>query len=89
MPISLLEAMSYGVNCLVSDIKENTQVTDEYATTFKTGNVEDLQEKLQECLNEKNRKNDEEIRKYVLNKYNWDDVVKQTEDVYKKTKMMN
>mgnify|MGYP002515258645 CR=1 FL=1 len=25
MPLSLLEAMSYGCNCLVSDIEENTQ----------------------------------------------------------------
>ena len=42
MPISLLEAMSYGCNCLVSDIEENTQVVGKYARTFKKGNIESL-----------------------------------------------
>ena len=46
MPISLLEAMSYGRNCLVSDIDENTQVVENYAYTFKKGSIEDLTNKL-------------------------------------------
>lgn len=84
MPISLLEAMSYGKNCLISDIEENVQVGGKYATTFKKSNVEDLTEKLNQMLEENCLKNVEEISKYVLNKYNWDDVVKRTEDLYKK-----
>lgn len=84
MPISLLEAMSYGKNCLISDIEENVQVGGNYATTFKKSNVEDLTEKLNQMLEGKCLKNAEEISKYVLNKYNWDDVVKRTEDLYKK-----
>ena len=51
MPLSLLEAMSYGCNCLVSNIEENVQVTEDYAITFKKGNVEDLKEKLEIMLN--------------------------------------
>ena len=35
MALSLLEAMSYGNCCLVSDIQENTEVVDDYAETFK------------------------------------------------------
>ena len=35
MPISLLEAMSYGSRCLISNIEENTQVAEEFAQTFK------------------------------------------------------
>ena len=84
MPISLLEAMSYGKNCLVSNIEENVQVCEEYADTFEKSNVDDLKEKLEICLNRKEseRKNSKEISDYVLNKYNWDDVVKKTEILY-------
>lgn len=84
MPISLMEAMSYGRNCLVSDIEENTQVTDKFATTFEKGNAEDLKQKLEDCLYGKNRFDEEEISDYILGKYNWDDVVKETENLYKK-----
>lgn len=83
MPISLLEAMSYGTNCLVSDIEENTQVTGDLATTFKKSNVEDLKSKLQDCLNGRNRKDSKEIKDYILNKYNWNGVVEETEKIYK------
>ena len=85
MPISLLEAMSYGKNCLVSNIEENVQVCENYADTFEKSNVDDLKEKLEECLNKKEneRKNSKKISDYVLNKYNWDDVVEKTEKLYK------
>ena len=42
MPISLMEAMSYGVNCLVSNIDENIQVTGDFCTSFVKGNLADL-----------------------------------------------
>lgn len=84
MPISLLEAMSYGKNCLVSNIEENTQVTGQYATIFEKSNVKDLKNKLSDCLQNKNRYDSKQISDYILNKYNWEDVVKETEKLYKK-----
>ncbi len=84
MPISLLEAMSYGRNCLVSRIEENVQVTEKFATTFEKSNSEDLRKKLEQCLAEKNRYEAEEIAEFVLGKYDWNDVVNQTETLYKK-----
>ena len=83
MPISLLEALSYGCNVLISDIDENIQVTEKYATTFKVGDVSDLTNKFKECLKVKNRYNSNEIQDYVLNKYSWDDTVEKTIKVYK------
>ena len=83
MPISLLEAMSYGRNCLVSNIEENMQVCENYAISFEKSNSQDLKEKLENCLNGKiERKDSTEISDYVLNKYNWDDVVEKTEKLY-------
>lgn len=83
MPISLLEAMSYGASCLISDIEENMQVTENNAITFKKGDVDDLTEKLKICLEENNRKKPEELQKFILEKYNWDDVVNKTVKLYK------
>jgi glycosyltransferase len=83
MPISLLEALSYGCNVLISNIDENIQVAEKYATTFKMGDVSDLTNKLEACIEGKNRYNDNEIQEYVLNKYSWDDVVEKTLKIYK------
>lgn len=88
MPISLLEAMSYGKNCLVSDIEENTQVCGEYGHTFKKGSLEDITKKLKECLKEKGRKDSTEISNYILKEYNWEDIVKKTEILYVKNKLV-
>lgn len=84
MPISLLEAMSYGKNCLVSNIEENIQVTGKYAMSFEKSSIEDLKEKLKFVLNGENRFDEKEISDYILNKYNWEEIVKQTEKLYRK-----
>ena len=84
MPISLLEALSYGNNVLVSDIEENVQVAENYGESFKTGNIEDLSYKLEKCLEGKNRKEPKKIQEFVLNKYSWEDVVNKTIKIYKR-----
>ena len=76
MPLSLLEAMSYGCSCLVSDIPENIEVVGDFAITFKKSDTADLQEKLECLLNSGfNAYTPDEIRDYALIKYNWDKVV--------------
>ena len=89
MPISLLEAMSYGRQCLVSNIKENIQVVDEYAYTFEKGNIADLTKKIKIILANPKEKNSKQISNYILNKYNWNDVVEKTEKLYKIRKEEN
>ena len=79
MPISLLEAMSYGCNCLVSDIEENRQIAENYGTYFKKGNIEDLKEKLKQLL-KNTQKNISKLE--IINKYNWEDNVNATLKLY-------
>ena len=86
MPISLLEAMSYGQKCLVSDIEENTQVTDKFAITFKKSNIMDLKKKIEKILNENAEYTENEIINYVLKKYDWNKVVNKTLELYKEGK---
>lgn len=85
MPLSLLEAMSYGNCCLVSDIDECASVVEDKAIVFKKSDVSDLQNKLQEaCDNEKQvQKYKDEAADYICEKYNWDDVVKRTLELYR------
>ena len=85
MPLSLLEAMSYGNCCLVSDIDECSEVVEDKALIFKKADVEELQNKLQNACNDV--KQVEGLKKqaanFICEKYNWDDVVKLTEDLYR------
>ena len=52
MPLSLLEAISYGNCCLVSDIPENRDVAEGCGLTFKQGDVQSLVDKLQLLLSD-------------------------------------
>ena len=85
MPISLLEAMSYGCNCLVSDIKENTEVVGNFAKTFEKANIESLKESLIKMI-DGNIIKKEDISKYILNQYTWDECVEKIEDLYIKVR---
>lgn len=86
MPLSLLEAMSYGNCCLVSDIQECTEVVEDKALIFKKSNVQDLQNKLQEACNrtEKVMELKQQAADYICKKYNWDDVVEETLKLYRR-----
>ena len=88
MPLSLLEAMSYGNCCLVSDIPECTQVIGEYGVVFRCGDVASLKEKLDLLLADSDEveKYRTKAKEYVLKNYNWEQIVEQTLEVYKKVK---
>ena len=85
MPLSLLEAMSYGYCCVVSDISECTEVVEDKAVIFKKGIASDLQEKLQELCDDMELvgRYKRKAADFICEKYSWDDVVKRTLDLYK------
>ena len=86
MPLSLLEAMSYGNCCLVSDIPECTEVVEDKAIIFKKSDVSDLKKKLQEACEQPEtvKRLKEQAADYICRKYNWDDVVKETVKLYRR-----
>lgn len=84
MPLSLLEAMSYGNCCLTSDIAECAEVVEDKAILFKKSDIDDLKEKMQYACD-----NPDAVRKlkngaadFICQKYNWDDVVDRTLKLY-------
>ena len=85
MPLSLLEAMSYGNCCLVSDIPECVEVVEDKALIFRKSDVQELQERLQDACNypEKVMELKQQAAEFICRKYNWDDVVRETLKLYR------
>lgn len=85
MPLSLLEAMSYGNCCVVSSISECTEVVEDKAVVFEKSNVTDLAEKLQNlCDNEDEvEKYKSEAKDFICKKYDWDKVMEETLKLYR------
>ena len=84
MPLSLLEAMSYGNCCLVSDIAECTEVVEDKAVVFKKSDVTDLKGKLQKLCDASSvcQEYKEQATRFICNKYEWNNVVEKTLQLY-------
>lgn len=86
LPITVLQAMSYGVPTLVSKIPEHLEIIKNPEVLFQENNVEDLKnilynflQKTEEEKQQIGKENLEIIQKY----YSWQVVVPQIEKVYK------
>lgn len=77
LPIALLEAMSYGINTLVSDIPANKEVGLNQEHYFQCGNIQELANKLQEIVNAPCSH-----IKYDMEKYDWDGIADQVVELY-------
>ncbi|MBQ7535518.1 MAG: glycosyltransferase family 4 protein [Stomatobaculum sp.] len=84
MPLTLLEAMNYGCCCVTSDIGECADVMDGCGFTFPHGNIEALRETLQDLCGhpDKAEAHRGEARKVIASKYTWEDITKQTSELY-------
>lgn len=84
MPLSLLEAMSYGNCCVTSDIEECAAVMEDQGITFPKSDAQALGKVLQQLCDDPQRvvfyqKN---AANYVTQRFNWDDVTRKTLELY-------
>ncbi len=83
LPIALLEALSYGLRVIASDIPANLEIGLPAQHYFPLGNVEVLAERMREFaerpLTEGER---EEYRQWVASRYDWNDIALETCAVY-------
>ena len=84
MPLTLLEAMSYGCCCVTSDIGECTGVMGDGGLSFPKGNTKALGGLLQELCDhpEKAQEYREKALQVISSKYTWEDITQKTRDLY-------
>lgn len=81
LPIALLEAMSYGVKVIVSDIPANLEVGLNKDDYFPVGDVDALAEKLKIAI-----KRPLEHINYDMEKYDWEKIADQVAEIYRRLK---
>ena len=82
MPISLLEALSFGRRCLASDISENVQLCGDHAMYFRHGDTGDLADRLRLALKVDPSFDPEAQIRWVRELYDWDSVTEKTLALY-------
>lgn len=85
LPIALLEALSYGLRALASDIPANLEIGLNPSQYFPLGNIDALANALQRhaaaACTETERSR---TREWVTSRYNWCDIAHATLEVYKR-----
>ena len=78
LPIALLEAMSYGLPVIVSDIPANLEVGLPDKCYFPVGDIDALASRLRVLCEDPLARID-----YDMAKYDWDHIAKEVSDVYR------
>ena len=81
LPIALLEAMSYGVKVIVSNISANLEVGLDKEDYFPVGNVDALADKLKTVIEQSLQHVN-----YDMKKYDWGKIADQVAEVYNELK---
>jgi len=85
LPIAMLEALSYGLNVIASDIPANLEVNLNRNQYFPLGNINVLSEKLEYfSKNPLSISERDEIRSWVKKRYDWEKIAGETYEVFSK-----
>jgi glycosyltransferase involved in cell wall biosynthesis len=84
LPLVILEAMSFGIAPLVSDIPPNVEAIHGAGWTFRSTDVDDLRERLHFLLthHDEVRVRGEQARIIVRDRFNWEAITSRIESVY-------
>lgn len=85
LPIVLLEALSYGLPCIASDIPANKNVRLNPENFFRVGNIDDLATKMVQFTQRPMSAEEKRAQLEMIERdYNWDTIAEQTLKVYEK-----
>jgi glycosyltransferase involved in cell wall biosynthesis len=83
MPIAMLEALSYGLPVIASDISANLEIELPEEHYFPMGDVKALSEKLRDFTSRSLTDEQRDTRRtWVAERYDWLDIAQQTLAVY-------
>jgi glycosyltransferase involved in cell wall biosynthesis len=84
LSLSLLEAMSYALCVVTSDIPENREVVQDRGFTFSAGDWGSLSHLLRDLLRSEDtvRQSGLRARAYVQEEYSWDTITERTDSLY-------
>jgi glycosyltransferase involved in cell wall biosynthesis len=84
LSISLLEAGSYGVPIIVSDIRENLEVVGDLANVARVNSVTSLRHKLEEVLGDYRGAQElaDMLQSEIKYHYSWGNITKAVENIY-------
>jgi glycosyltransferase involved in cell wall biosynthesis len=83
LPIVLLEALSYGLPVLVSDIPSNLEVVSDPTQVFRLGDIQELSTKIAVVTNVKlNQAQRETLRRDCFDRYDWAEIARSTSAAY-------
>lgn len=84
LSLALLDAMAAGVCVLTSDIPENVEVVEGAGFTFRSGDQEDLQRKLDLLIQNPDLRRESAIRgrKRIQSQYLWPEIARSIEKAY-------
>lgn len=84
LPIVLLEALSYGLSCIVSDIPANREVDLDASRYFKPGDIEGISAKIREFIqNPLDAREREKQIEYIRANFDWEKIAEKTLEVYR------
>lgn len=85
LPIAVLEEMAYGKAVLATDIPEHLEIIEGKGYTFRSGKVRDLMLQLHYLAThpKERAKTGAVAKKFVTTYYRWDDIAKDTADMYR------
>lgn len=78
LPIALLEAMSYNIPVVASDIPANMEIGLDDSHYFPCGDIEKLADRIKEMISHSNKIH------YDMHRYNWYLIAQKTAEVYEK-----
>ena len=85
LPIVLLEALSYGLSCVVSDIPSNREIELDNGRYFTPGDVDALAKNIVKFLGQPLNAEEKGLQiRMISGKYNWEKIAGETFKVYQK-----